>query len=648
MSRMAFLTRVFVFSHDAAAEAIYGRARAFRARVLLDAVEALHRDLELVARLVAEHHELAGGAADLQRLEAQEAPDAVLLVDDEVARLEVAEVGEEAPQAAAAAPRVEVDLLGEDVPVREDGEGGLGQLEPAGEDAHPGEDSRALADREAVLAQHVGESVRAAGVAEEHHGGRGRAPEVVGEAADVARVGGRGPAGEVEGRPVRVDLPHLDEGRRGEARLEGREGDERLRGLGGEALRPAGLVLDRARPEALRLLPHRLGFDHGDRAGGEVRPGRHGGAGYEGHEIGEPLGLEAALERLEEGGELAPSPEALGQHRRQHGEDGAGGEDVGERQGDEGLDGAGGPLGIGVEAAQALHGVAEELDAHRLLAVRGEDVEDAAAASHLAGRGDRVLPRVAALVERLEEDLGRHLVAHAQAHHARLEQVRGEARAEEARRRGDEGAGAPGLEERRRPPRRGVGMAGQAAEGGRSRRGQRQHGARETRLGGQCPQVLRRLLHVALAGHHHEEGRLGEEERDEASGGPHEAGERDAAGRGERRGGPRRPRGNRGAAPARWEPGRSRPADAVDDRGGRAAGHERHSHDPAPPPPRPRRGRRSRPRPSRRPSPARRAGGPGSPRSAWARRRARRGRPSPGRGGSRRARLRAGPGGPPP
>ena len=105
-----------------AAEPVDRRARALRARVLLDAVEALDRDLELVARLVAEDHELARGAADLERLEAEEAADAVLLVDDEVARLEVAEVGEEPPQPAPLAPRVEVHLLREDVPVGEDRE----------------------------------------------------------------------------------------------------------------------------------------------------------------------------------------------------------------------------------------------------------------------------------------------------------------------------------------------------------------------------------------------------------------------------------------------------------------------------------------------------------------------------------------------
>ncbi len=60
-------------------------------------------------------------------------------------------------------------------------------------------------------------------------------------------------------------------------------------------------------------------------------------------------------------------------------------------------------------------------------------------------------------------------------------------------------------------------MAGQAAEGRRPRGGKREHGALEARLGGEGPQVLRRLLHVALARHHDEEGALGDQERDEAA-----------------------------------------------------------------------------------------------------------------------------------
>ena len=44
-----------------------------------------------------------------------------------------------------------------------------------------------------------------------------------------------------------------------------------------------------------------------------------------------------------------------------------------------------GALRLGVEAAQALDGVAEELDAHRRVAVGREQVEDPAAARHLPG-----------------------------------------------------------------------------------------------------------------------------------------------------------------------------------------------------------------------------------------------------------------------
>lgn len=132
-----------------AAEPIDAGARSLRARVLLDPVEALDGDLELVARLVAEDHELARGAADVQRLEAEESADAVLLVDDEVARLEVAEVGQEPAQPAPLAPRVEVHFLREDVPVGEDCERGPGDLEAAGENTDAGQDARALADRQA-------------------------------------------------------------------------------------------------------------------------------------------------------------------------------------------------------------------------------------------------------------------------------------------------------------------------------------------------------------------------------------------------------------------------------------------------------------------------------------------------------------------
>src|SRR5439155_10198120 len=120
-----------------AAELVDDRPRALGARVLLHAVERLHRHLELVAALIEEDHELPAAPADLERLQALEAADPVLLVDDEVPDLEVAEVGEEAARAVPAAPRVEVHLLGEDVAVGEHGEAGGGQVEPARQGSDP-------------------------------------------------------------------------------------------------------------------------------------------------------------------------------------------------------------------------------------------------------------------------------------------------------------------------------------------------------------------------------------------------------------------------------------------------------------------------------------------------------------------------------
>ena len=155
--------------------------------------------------------------------------------------------------------------------------------------------ARALADREAVLAEHVGEAVGAAGVA---RGSTtvvaGRAAEVLGEAAHVAGVGGRRPAGDVDGAARRVHLPHLDDGRGREALLERREGDERLRGLRGEALGAALLVLDRPRPEALGLLrgPPRARSPRPAPAAGAPTAARVA-PGTSGHELGEALGLRA-------------------------------------------------------------------------------------------------------------------------------------------------------------------------------------------------------------------------------------------------------------------------------------------------------------------------------------------------------------------
>ena len=176
MSRMAFLTRLLTLSQLP----LPSRSRAGRApsppRVLLHAVEGLDRHLELVPTLVGEDHELAGGPAQVQGLQALEAADAVLLVDDEVADLEVAEVGQEAARGPATAARMEVDLLRKDVAVGEDAQADLRQLEAGGEGEHPDLHRVVLAHGQAVLAQDIPQPFRAARVAEEQNGaGAGRA-----------------------------------------------------------------------------------------------------------------------------------------------------------------------------------------------------------------------------------------------------------------------------------------------------------------------------------------------------------------------------------------------------------------------------------------------------------------------------------------
>ncbi len=128
MSRMAFLTRVFAFSHVVPPSlSSDGRERA---RVLLDEVEPLDRDEQLVVAGVAELHELLRLEADVDPLQADEHADAVVDVDDEIAGLEIAEVREKRARRGAPA-LVDLALLLEDVGLRPELQRRFGQPEPA-------------------------------------------------------------------------------------------------------------------------------------------------------------------------------------------------------------------------------------------------------------------------------------------------------------------------------------------------------------------------------------------------------------------------------------------------------------------------------------------------------------------------------------
>ena len=314
------------------------------------------------------------------------------------------------------APRVEVDLLREDVAVGEDDERGPGQLEPARQRPHPGQDPRPGPHREAVLAQHVGEAVRPAGVAEEHDRGPLARAEVRGQAPQVAGVARGRAAGEVTALGGGVDLPHLDHRRLPQPREEGLGGHQHL--LGGAGARPSARrcwsswARDQNASASSRTASGSrtaIGPGAGRPTGGRSRRGRG-----ERDRRGPPgRGLGRGTRGRLFASRRSPKRSASRRSSAARMERVANTSERGRRTRD--VEGPHRSLRLGVESAQALDGVAQELDADRLVVVRREDVEDAAASRHLPRRRDRVLARVAALVEGLEEDLGGHLVARAQA-----------------------------------------------------------------------------------------------------------------------------------------------------------------------------------------------------------------------------------------
>ena len=111
-----------------AAEPIDRRPR--RAGVLLHEVEPLDRDEQLVLAGVAQLEELLHAVADADLLQADEHADAVVDVDDEVADLEVAQVGEKRLRRRPA-PLGRAALFLEDVGFGVDLQAGVRQTEPA-------------------------------------------------------------------------------------------------------------------------------------------------------------------------------------------------------------------------------------------------------------------------------------------------------------------------------------------------------------------------------------------------------------------------------------------------------------------------------------------------------------------------------------
>ena len=67
----------------------------FRARITLHEIEPLNRHIELCLISVKEQHELALARLQFQRLQATEARDAVIYVDDIIADFQIAKVRQE-------------------------------------------------------------------------------------------------------------------------------------------------------------------------------------------------------------------------------------------------------------------------------------------------------------------------------------------------------------------------------------------------------------------------------------------------------------------------------------------------------------------------------------------------------------------------
>ena len=126
---MAFFTRVLAFSHVVPPRRSSGGPGA--AGVLLDEVEARHGDEELVVARVPQLEELERLVRpDGHLLQADEFPDAVVDVDDEVAHLQVAQVGQERPRGRPARALTGPALFLEEIRLGVDPQARGGQPEP--------------------------------------------------------------------------------------------------------------------------------------------------------------------------------------------------------------------------------------------------------------------------------------------------------------------------------------------------------------------------------------------------------------------------------------------------------------------------------------------------------------------------------------
>ena len=127
---MAFFTRVFAFS-QVVPPSLSSDGRA-APEVLLNEVQPLHRDEELVLAGIVELHELLSLETDFDPLQTHEYADAVIDVDNQVTRLQIAEIGEKRP-CRRTPPLVDLPLFLENVGLGPDLQRRVREAEAAGQ-----------------------------------------------------------------------------------------------------------------------------------------------------------------------------------------------------------------------------------------------------------------------------------------------------------------------------------------------------------------------------------------------------------------------------------------------------------------------------------------------------------------------------------
>ena len=353
------------------------------------------RDVEAVLAPEGEEEVVARDPRDLLRLEAEQLPDAVVLVDDEVARPQVGEGGERPAEAAVGARR----SLAEDLRVGQEHEAELAPDEPAARRRDGEEELRLLGELLAGLEHPRVGALEEVLRAQRLTGVRKRDDDPVAAAN--------------EARELRLGLGEPARGDRGPLGLERERLPLRERVELGAALE-RDLLETLLRPDA----PHLVRL-----------PDEVGHAVEHRHEIARDLGRDPVVVRERRLGQLGTPLDG----RVDHGA----------------LDRMKRPLRERRERSHLLDLVAVELDAERLAAGRREDVDEPAAHGELAALLGPIDPLVARERERLGEPVEARLGPDVEPHRLGPRRERRNALGERGRRGADEPAARQHVERAR-------------------------------------------------------------------------------------------------------------------------------------------------------------------------------------------------------